>query len=371
MSDYLLKLPDETHLSYSLVQDVMNQGLKPFEWFRSYPSNNLQNRTYTRKDNAPRIGFWTARGPIKLVVADFDTLPKGFTRWTKFAEYLKENYSEWYVWRTQSRKVKMVRAFELSNSYINTKMARFILEKNLEPKLFKAVDKNMWAMATSYTHPLMVEGLVKYLKSMTVKKMDMTEYYYAPSGHKWKSHDGKIPRAFEKAFCKGDERKRKFVRILMRQKQLAMKDGLDLPTPKIARECGVSQRTASTWRGMLEDLHLLKCICESYQKGKKAKTFKAIGWLKQLIKGIFQAPVRSERVYRDLHLPTSIDDGHWHENLWKTSKYFLRDPRAFLDWAVTLEGVNDRGKGRLGMATRAIKSRLKYAGLLQNHSFLT
>ena len=357
MEKYLFNLPDGSHLSYALALDLKKGGSQ-FKWFRSYPSWGLTNITPKTKKGSPRLGLWSARKNQKILCADFDSLPEGYRSWDKFHEVMKIKYPNAYVFRSVSNKVKMFFIVEFTTSYINTEMSRYALSKLLKGRLFDSIDTSFAAMSICFLNHIIVTGLTFWLaNNPTVNRVNMAPFFRKCSDHHFNIHKGKLSKIFNK-FIGKSKAKEMFIRILMRQRRMAMRSGFDIPTTKFALELGVDQKTVHRWREELVELGFIKCIDETYQIKKKAKTYKAINLLRKIVIEIFTTKKQSKYDKKFIDLPESINNGVWHEVIWFYSKYFINRQQDFINWVSSLPDSDK--KSRLKKAYSALKSRCIY-----------
>lgn len=366
-NEYLFQLPNMTHLSYAFPQDLVKVGGSQFKWYHSFYDYRVVNKTPKKKDKAPRLGLWSARGNQKIICADFDNLPKGRTRWNKFFEEIKNKYPNDFVFRSQSGKVKIFFLVELKTGYINHKMANYILQKLLSPELYDAVDNSLLGMSVCYSHPVMVQGFRDWLKvNPRPRRVNLAPLFRKISNHNFKIHEGKLPKLIMQKFVKKNKSKELFVRILLRQRRMAMKSGFDIPTTKFARELGVDQKTVHRWRNELVECGFIVCSDDTYKINKKAMTYKAVGLFRQIVKNIFTAIIRGKKSGKSFYkLPEVIPDGEWQTTIWKYSKFYLNKQQEFIQWVESLP--NSDQKRRVNKAYSALKSRLIYNDLEYLH----
>lgn len=365
MNKYLFRLPDNTHLSYAFPQDLKKCG-KQFKWFRSYPDFRVQNMT-KKKGSSPRLGLWTSRGTTKFICADFDKLPKGYTRWAVFERDVRAKYPNDYVFKSPSGKVKVLFLVELYRGYIDCKRAKYALKQLLPTVWFKAVDTSYYGMSIAYLNPMIVSGLLRYLDTKPVaRKINFAPLFQKKVvGHSFKKHEGALPKYMRK-FTRGLKKREDFLRMLLRQRGMAMKKGFDIPTTKFAEELGVGQKTVHRWREELVSIGFIKCIDKKYKINKKAQTFKAISLFKKTVLRIFTTKKLAIKTKTFISLPTQLEDGNWHSEIWRLSKYFFRDRQEeFIQWVSSLS--NSDIKNRLKKANYALISRLKYNDLPYQH----
>ena len=130
------------------------------------------------------------------------------------------------------------------------------------------------------------------------------------------------------------EDKSTLLKILLKMKGLILNQGFNLPVHKLAEEVGTTPMNISRWLKYLTEKGYLKCIDPSFQIGVKAKTYIAIGELREAIQRL-NKPSKTTKL-KDL--PSSIPDGQWESVLWKTHFQFQLDENAFKDWAYALPG---------------------------------
>ena len=362
-NNYLFTLPNGTHLSYAYPKDLKCGG--QFKWYRSYNCFKITQINPIKKNRAPRIGLWSARGSQKLICADFDHLPASYRTWDKFYQDVKRTYPNDFVFRSMSGKVKVFFLIELKTGYINTKTARYIIEQLVPKNWVKSCDISYLGLSVCYTTPDMVRKLCAWLKnSPNLRRVNLAPLFRKISDHNFDIHKGKLPKSLDK-FIRGNKSKELFCRMLLRQRRMAMASGFDIPTTKFARELGVGQKTVHRWRQELIELNFITCIDETYKINKKAMTFKAIGLFKKIIKEIFTKTKTKILTSTVPDFPKKILDGDWHKEVWLHSKYYLHDPLGFINKVASLP--HSDVKRRTKKALYAMISRLKYSDMPYTH----
>lgn len=356
--EYLLTLPNKTHISYAFPQDLKKAGGQ-FQWFRSFYDYRIVNRIPKKKKSSPRLGLWSPRGNQKIICGDFDELPSDYDSWDTFHLDMKKRYSsKGYVFRSVSGKVKVFFLVELKTNFINHKMGKYILSKLLEKNHFSQVDTSYTGMSICYTNPIMIAGFRKWLESSPEpQKVNLAPVFRKIANHNFDIHKGKLPKILEMKFIKGNKAKELLCRILLRQRRMAMKSGFDIPTTKFSRELGVDQKTVHRWRNELVELNFITCIDETYKINKKGMTYKALGLFKKITIQIFKTIKDKTKKFHAL--PTTIADGMWHSTIWNYSKYYFKDRQdEFIEWVASLPDSDKHG--RMKKAYNALKSRLIY-----------
>lgn len=313
---------------------------------------------------------FSPRSDLQLICADFDYLPPGFygydvkESWSKFRDFLERLFKDkGIVLKSRTGKAKVffcVHLSEIDESYQpTTQDGRRCLSSILPDYLLEYADLRYSAMFHSFLTKGMVTALSSRLPGLApVASLDTT---YTTKG----TDQGKELRALHKSivtprgfewFVKNSVAREKVIRVLLETRSLLRDKGFDLVQAKIAEAAGVTQYAVSKMLKQLQEAGYLECIDDKWQKGKKAKTYRALGRLAEALKDLASKclPIAPSS------LPDEIKDGQWQETLWKVSYRFVRDPVAFLEWAGMLPGVRRRDRWR--QAIRAIMMRLRYAG---------
>lgn len=157
------------------------------------------------------------------------------------------------------------------------------------------------------------------------------------------------------------------LKLLICMHNLIQKRGFDVVQTAIARKCNTGQKEVSKFISQLKKLGLIKCIDHTYIKGKKAKTYKALGILVNLIK--------SHEMKTGDRKPsiTKILPGQSNQQIFAISCLFSGqlkqgNTEGFLKYLDDLPGFHDKPKSgcsRQEHATNCIKwwnrKELKYA----------
>ena len=344
------------------------------------------------KRTFPKVNLLPELSEEKVLTADFDNIPSGFSSYDELYKDLAVKYPNAVVARTTSNKVKLffVIRYQYSNRVdltLNPNFeSTFTSDSRLFPKiapdvavklidellnnktLFDSIDKKIQAFQITFISRDIKEKL-KLLRQLPV--FDFSAGNYVPPPQPAVDVPTRRKRRPVARLFVGqlDESLRlvvkqqrppmqssfeKFIRYLVACPGLNTKDGYDISTTIISKLARISKRTASRWRNLLEEKKLIECIEEtviwrnSKILPKKAKTYIAIG---SLFTAIQEAWNERPIVSTARTLPT----GGWHsggsDNLMRLigkNKHKTNDEiRAIcMDWIDNLEGIKDKNDRR-------------------------
>jgi len=387
---HLLELADGTLVPYALPGETTPYS----SWYRTFDTKFVHTYHSKIKASAIRLGGWNTKKAIlynnkytftasttRLIYADFDTHPHTFKNFDEFYDFISYTFKASAVTiRSFNNKVKIIFQVKTIQESITKKDALRFLKKILPLELFNHIDQTDAALKLSFIKAKDIKELRK-LKYKTVHNLlniieDNTNYlselkdtlnntsllkplspspvggYTLVEEHKYRTIKNNLFIHATKHIHKNNPQFIQFMYILLASSQLLYSNGFDIPTTKVAKQVGVSQRTVSSWRYKLERTGILKCINRYYMPGVKAYTYTATGILKRFLHKLHK------KTKARTALPTYIKDGTWYETLWYYSYRFRFHPKDFLAWIQRVRG-HDR-KTRPRIALNAIVSRLKY-----------
>jgi hypothetical protein len=152
-------------------------------------------------------------------------------------------------------------------------------------------------------------------------------------------------------------KRERFIRILICQKYLLLRS--ELPQAFISNYLGIKRDTLSNWIEQLINLDLLVIADEEYGLGWKARSYRALNELSELI--MKHHGFKDKRdCLSDFSLPLKINDGEWHRTLFIASFKFKSDPNPenFISWVKSISGWEK--KTRLTQAINAFNSMKGY-----------
>lgn len=360
MKDDVFTLPDGNALPYTLIY----RGRRHF----STRDNIRLHQEVKKKQYRPTLEGISSRGSLKVIFADFDVLPEGYTSFEQLYVDVKKDYSSQGIpLKTSSKKVKIAFVVDFGFSHNpNKTQILFALSKLISHELFKYIDKNINALIRHFILPENIQPLKNGLlnspvhiikdsqsKDLSCNNLEDTEtcgllslsdsnqktLLFLQYTEELKSFP-RLQKIISEMTMNG------LVRILVLIRGLIEPHGFDLPTTKLAEQLNCHPDTVSRRLKELIRLRLLKCINFNYQApiGKnigtsKARTYRAKGELKRCIKSL-------TKNIHSYSLPKTIDDGKWEETLWKCAVKFLNKPNEFQIWARSLPGADLKDRPR-------------------------
>lgn len=152
-------------------------------------------------------------------------------------------------------------------------------------------------------------------------------------------------------------KREQLIRILICQKNLLHYNPFS--QVYMARYLNIRRNTFKTWFDDLITNGWLVIFSEEYGKGWKTKTYKAKGILEKLIMDYHGFRTKQD-FYKEINLPTEIQDGKWHPNLFFASFKFSHDENSdnYIRWVMTLSGWDQ--KTRIQQAHNAFKDMKEY-----------
>lgn len=338
------------------------------------------------KGKFPKVNLLPELSEEKVLTADFDNIPSGFSSYDELYKDVAVKYPNAAVARTTSNKVKLffVIRYQYSKRVdltlsttsdsqlfpkITPEVAVKLIEELLNNKtLFDSIDKKIQAFQITFISRDIKEKL-KLLRQLPVFDFSAGDYVPPPQP----TVDGptrRKRRPVARLFVgQLDESLRlvvkqqrppmqssfeKFIRYLVACPGLNTKAGYDISTTIISKLARVSKRTASKWRSLLEEKKLIECIEEtviwrnSKILSKKAKTYKAVGSLSKAIEV-------ANGSYKPFIPARTFPTGGWHSG---GSKNLMRliginnhrtdiEIRALcMAWIDNLEGIEDKDDRR-------------------------
>ncbi len=334
------------------------------------------------KRTFPKVNLLPELSEEKVLTADFDNIPSGFLSYDELYKDLAVKYPNAVVARTTSNKVKLffVIRYKYSNRVdltlsttsdsqlfpkITPEVAVKLIETLLNNKsLFDSIDKKIQAFQITFISRDIKEKL-KLLRQLPV--FDFSAGNYVPPPQPTVDVPTRRKRRPVARLFVGqlDESLRlvvkqqrppsqrsfeKFIRYLVACPTLNTKDGWDISTTIISKLARVSKRTASRWRNLLEDeYNLIECIEETVIRGKKAKTYIAIG-------SLFTAIQEANGNHPPFIPARTFPTGGWHSGGYYNLIRLIGGPnkhssdneiRALcMDWIDKLEGLKDKNDRR-------------------------
>jgi DNA-binding transcriptional ArsR family regulator len=247
-------------------------------WFRTndIESHFLENPT---KTSLPLIRLLYK--DFSIVVADFDKKPENMP-WSRFLSLLEMDLpaDQFFAAKTPSGNLKLFFLVSHPNMTMTPNWsAEFVLSK-ISDKYHDYLDTSASAMSQCYVNKSVGDALMNLFNfrnasdAMPCKpKLTLVRNF-----HRMRvSRSDFMPNKF-KRFIRGDEKREKFMRILMEIHQLANTD-YNLPCNLLATNCGASPAAVSKWLKELEELGFIRCSDKSYERFKKARTYVAMGKL--------------------------------------------------------------------------------------------
>ncbi len=335
-----------------------------------------------RKRNFPKVHLLPITSNQKVITADFDNLPIGYTSFDTLYKNLCIRYPNAVVARTVSCKVKMFfvinyyyRTHALSSPKVTCDKALKFLDNFLnDATLFAAIDRNYSAFLITFLSDDIREKL-KLLRQLT--PIDYPEDNLVPvskaelpdkkTKHKFRFYDGNLDEPLVTIINKWRSPKRahveKLFRYLIACPRLATTNGYDLATTIVKKITKQSIKTAANWLRQLETNYcLLACIDGTTIPGRKARTFIAKNALLEAIKKY------NPEAMNIVQLPTTFENGDWYSGGMATILYIVGKSKHKSDieiraevtnWINSLDGVNakpDRKQKLESLAQTAIKN---------------
>jgi hypothetical protein len=130
---------------------------------------------------------------------------------------------------------------------------------------------------------------------------------------------------------------RLFLQCLCAMSALAKRKGFAISQKMLARTLGISQTTTSRYINRAIKLGLLSLKDDKYIPDKKAKRYRAEGKLLKFLKSKIKTG-------ENFKLPKRISDGRWHSTMVSTTKFFRRNPKAFMSWFKSIPGWNKKDR---------------------------
>jgi hypothetical protein len=146
-----------------------------------------------------------------------------------------------------------------------------------------------------------------------------------------------------------------FVRILYESPRLLSPQGMDLPSTKLAKQCEARPVTIRRYITAMVNDGLLVCKSARYLPSKKAMTFRAVGWLADLLEARF--PTRKDTAWASM-LPEGISDGEWNKRIFDLCMKWPGSLDDFATFASSLTGIHRKDRQRKVRA--AIEQRRRY-----------
>lgn len=366
--------------------DKAAQLLKEAKALNDLDKVRQAKRTFPKVNLLPELSW------EKVLTADFDNIPSGFSDYDELYKDLAVKYPNAVVARTTSNKVKLffVIRYQYSNRVDLTLNPNFestftsdsrlfpkiapdvavkLIEELLNNKtLFDSIDKKIQAFQITFISRDIKEKL-KLLRQLPV--FDFSAGNYVPPPQPTVDVPTKRKRRPVARLFVGqlDESLRlvvkqqrppmqrsfeKFIRYLVACPGLNTKDGWDISTTIISKIARVSKRTASKWRSLLEEKKLIECIEEtviwrnSKILSKKAKTYKAVGSLSKAIEA-------ANGSYKPFIPARTLPTGGWHSGGYYNLMRLIEKHEASADneiraicmaWIDNLEGIEDKNDRR-------------------------
>lgn len=314
-----------------------------------------EEATKQAKASFPRFFSMPENSQYKLLIADFDRLPRKIKSFTELYRQLCECFPNEVVARSVTGKVKIF--FLIQHYYGNLQDYEspvklrtstihragnqpcygpqplppevtheralemlsalfyrhdYTLTKLTPESLIKALDDNWSALRTSSISESICNE-IKRIKNSPVHSMDINFQLNQPAQTAKKQRvkqlryfKGEIPAFFVPLLKKGKIRNahERFIRVLLASKQLAYPEGFDMPLTKVATACRKKPAQIAIWRRELERAGFIKCIDERYERGIKAKTYIALGELQIFLLGI-------NGNVNIAPWPKTFEDGEW------------------------------------------------------------
>lgn len=333
---YLCTLPNGAPLKYAQYYRKGSQA----KWSEV---QDIDIKDSSQKKDLYKLDLWSSGTNQHVVAADFDDkMPEGFSKDEKGYDDLFEKLS-WIcpnavVTRSRRQRVKLFFVIKLPDAEpITMPIALATLENLLEPKFYEVIDKKSGPKVTVLTkemkrrlqnqlHRLKPEDAV--IPPRKLEPRPLREMY------------GPIPAFIERFFSGGrGSRSRhgreKFLRILLATPQL--RESWAISTPKMSKECGVSEKAISNWRRSLIGGGVLELLDKQFFKGKLAQLFRAAGELLEHLPPLPEpgqvTNISSKSKMPPPHPPPSeVEDGHWCEEMLNTCRWFKGNDDLIWDW---------------------------------------
>jgi len=317
--------------------------------FRTYETKDfLKHLNKMKKERLPLLDLWSSK--YKIVVADFDHLPKTFTDWSDFRKFLSFQYGHMgLVLKSPSGKAKMMFLIELPDGQaMSLGIALDTLDWFLEGEERKAIDRSESANCRCFINERMYNDIRNAIDRLPIFPAILDSAEDKPL-------ETKIVRRWN--FLAKDaigldllkeilttKAQWFLARYILGSAKLAM-DEIDLPQPYIIGQAEIqgdyvpSLPALSSARASFVKLGLLELTDAEYGRGKKGMSYRATGILLQACETVLE-----HQTPRADHVPpVSIVDGEWNTILLKEVNYFLKY-ELWNDWFYSLPGCREKDR---------------------------
>jgi hypothetical protein len=344
---------DQSPIPYVLIE---KKGIAPRQTELTYL---FQDRLKSEiKIQTPKFYFWEGWSPIKVLVADYDQLPQGYSNWDQFREHLNYQYFGKGLVTSSYRKKAKILFKTRTASKITFKSACATLQSLLEVADY-GVDATVQGISTSFVTREMYDALdggraldlLPVYDAVEPQQTAINSFMEQSSlaSTTWKFHkfDQESVKKLTPVLArdhvtpKVEAARWSVIRYIISSAALAITQ-IELPQTKLTRECsfisGVEFALVDINKAIqsLKRLEILELTKDTYMVGSSSKGYQARGVLKEIC----------EEILKNRHeVPTSIEPGRWHSTLVAEVFYFVRKGREEWDrWFYSLPDcrVGDR-----------------------------
>lgn len=330
----------------------------------------IKQLSHPVKEYLPLLDLWSG-GEVKLIVADFDRLPDGYSSehwssekkilWEDFRRYLHYRYGKiGLVLISPSGKAKIVFKISLPNSIEMTReIALDTLQILLEESDFAVIDRSAPAARLLFLNSGMYRVMRDRLDPRPIIQpvLDSLEEGGVPQTsqeHRWKPALAAAPELDALDGVLDREVQWFLARFLAGAPELA-NECIGLSQPYLVRQSAhwlekpFSQRSLSEGIASLIAKGLLSVIDDSFAPGRKSKLYRAEGVLRNAMDALIQKRHSGKVSTRPAFLDEDLPDGMWDATLWKATNWF-GDEASFLEWATGKNGIEHEGRFRKAKA---------------------
>jgi len=297
------------------------------------------------KESLPCLELWSA--VLKLVVADFDSLPvvPGLAwDWETFRAYLSWRYGHLgLVVESPSGKAKIVFVVRIPDgASMTTDIALDTLDWLLDPEEREVIDRTPAALTQFLLREKAFSLLQERLNLLPVHPAILDSTEEPEETTRWHLFEGEVPDM-------GLNDLQEFlIRYILGSSKLALAK-IALSQPYLVRQAEMKgfsfksmvagQKQVSRALEKFQEMGLLEVVNGKWFGGKRAKTYRAAGVLKDLAEEILaNLPDKEPHVP-----PASIAAGAWNRILLHESNYHLAQ-ETYEQWFYSLDGCMDKDR---------------------------